>query len=587
MVSLTGAAALHVNLGHKLGLRMLGHLGSEMNGQVVLALHIEDFYLFLIADQHTAVAHLATHLGIEGRMVEHQLIVHLVFLLNAAVLQYAAGVLCLVQVVSLRLTLSQHHPVGGIHLGSIAGAFLLLLHLAVKSLGVNTQPLLVANKLRQVEREAKRVKQRKGLHAVNNRLTLLLSLAYHAVKQVDARSQSAEESLFLLLHNLGDEHLLALQLGVGLTHLTDKRRQQLIHKSLLLAEERVAVPHGAPQDAPYHIAGLGIARQLAVGNRESYSPHMVGYHAHGHILLLIPAILGAAKVADGLDQGLEYVSVVVAALALQRHTQTLKAHAGVNHLGRQRLQRAIGLAVILHKDQVPYLYHLRIILVDQLSTGHLGLLLIRAQVNMNLRAGAAGTRIAHLPEVVMLIAVDNMVLGQILLPVAGGLIVTLQALLGRALKHRGVERALVNLEHINQIFPRPADGLLLKIVAEAPVAQHLKHRVVIGIVTHLLQVVMLAAHAQALLRVSHTATLRLSITQNDILKLVHARIGKHQRRVILYYHRCRGHHQVAALLKKPLKRISDFFSSHHFCIFYFYLAAKLRRNNYICTLKHK
>ena len=59
--------------------------------------------------------------------------------------------------------------------------------------------------------------------------------------------------------------------------------------------------------------------------------------------------------------------------------------------------------------------------------------------------------------------------------------------------------------HLGQQLPGPADRLLLEIVAERPVAQHLEHRVVVGVVADLLQVVVLARHAQALLRIGRPA----------------------------------------------------------------------------------
>lgn len=94
----------------------------------------------------------------------------------------------------------------------------------------------------------------------------------------------------------------------------------------------------------------------------------------------------------------------------------------------QRLQAAVGLTVELHEDDIPNLDDLGMILVDKELTGYLLLLLLRAEVDMNLRARAAGACVAHLPEVVVLIAVDDMILREMLGPVARSLIVTLQAL---------------------------------------------------------------------------------------------------------------------------------------------------------------
>ena len=118
---------------------------------------------------------------------------------------------------------------------------------------------------------------------------------------------------------------------------------------------------------------------------------------------------------------------------------------------------------------------------------------------MDLTAGAAGTCVAHLPEVVVLVSVQDMILGQELLPDGSGFIVALQTLLLAALEYGGVEVLGIQFENVDQILPCPADGLFLEVVTELPVAQHLEHGVVVGVVSYLLQVIVLTAYAKALL----------------------------------------------------------------------------------------
>ena len=65
-------------------------------------------------------------------------------------------------------------------------------------------------------------------------------------------------------------------------------------------------------------------------------------------------------------------------LVLKGAHKTLKAHAGINNVHRQRLKRTVCLAVELHKDNVPYLYYLRIVLVYKLPSGHFRLLFRRS-----------------------------------------------------------------------------------------------------------------------------------------------------------------------------------------------------------------
>ena len=201
--------------------------------------------------------------------------------------------------------------------------------------------------------------------------------------------------------------------------------------------------------------------------------------------------------------------------------------------------------------------------VYEFATWLLGALFVASKVDMYFRTRAARTYIAHFPEIVVAIAVDDMVFRQKLLPISGSLVVAFQAFWLIAFKHSGIQALRVEVQNIHKIFPSPRDSFLLEIVAERPVAEHLEHCVVICIEAHLLQVVVLAAHTQTLLRVGHTAMLAGSIAQYYILKLVHSRIGEHQCGVIFDYHGCRRHYHMAFTTKKLFVRFSDFFCCKH------------------------
>ena len=91
----------------------------------------------------------------------------------------------------------------------------------------------------------------------------------------------------------------------------------------------------------------------------------------------------------------------------------------------------------------------------------------------------------------MLVAVDDVVSGNMLQPVAGGLVVALESLRGIALEDGYVQVLGVELQYVDEIFPCHVDGTFLEIVAKRPVAQHLEHGVVVGVVAYLFQVVVL------------------------------------------------------------------------------------------------
>ena len=287
---------------------------------------------------------------------------------------------------------------------------------------------------------------------------------------------------------------------------------------------------------------------------------MVSANAHSYVYLLLASrtsltrstsitshtslffkgiVFQTGNLLFGLDYWLEYVGIIVRVLALQHANQALKSHTGIDNIHAQLLERTVGLAVELHEHKVPNLDNLWIVLVYKLTTAlTAGSLLLRGtRVNVNLRARTARTCIAHLPEVIMLVSVDDMILGNVLSPIFGCLVVAWNILLGRTLEHCYIEILRIQLEHINQILPSHIDSTLLEVVAETPVAQHLEHGVVVGVVTNLLQVVMLSANTQALLCIRSTTWLGVTCAENNIFPLVHTCVRKHQRWVILNNHR--------------------------------------------------
>ena len=105
----------------------------------------------------------------------------------------------------------------------------------------------------------------------------------------------------------------------------------------------------------------------------------------------------------------------------------------------------------------------------------------------------------------MLVAVDDMVFGEELFPDGSSLLISAEPFFGTALEDCCIEVLGVYLQYINDIFPCPTDGFLLEVVAKGPVAEHLEHGVVVGVVAYLFEVVVLAADAEALLAVGLTA----------------------------------------------------------------------------------
>ena len=262
------------------------------------------------------------------------------------------------------------------------------------------------------------------------------------------------------------------------------------------------------------------------------------------------------------DYVLEHIPVVVALVAVDGHHQTLEAHAGIHMPVRQLLQSSVGFAVVLDEHQVPYLYHQRVALIDQVPAGHCLTVGLVAQVDMYLAAGAAGAGVTHLPEIVLLAAVKYPVLRQILPPDIQSLFVRTQSILRAAFADSGIETLRVELVDLRQQFPGPGYGFLLEIVSEAPVAEHLEHGVMVGVVAHLLEVIVFSAYPEALLAVRHPRVEYGCIAEEPVLELVHTGVCKHERGVPLYHHRGRGNDPVALRGEEVQELFSNLFRCH-------------------------
>ena len=91
--------------------------------------------------------------------------------------------------------------------------------------------------------------------------------------------------------------------------------------------------------------------------------------------------------------------------------------------------------------------------------------------------------------------------------------------------------------NFRQQCPRPLNDLLLEVVTEGPVAQHLEEGVMVDILADVVQVVVLAAGSDTLLGVDGSLPLgHVAVgvhgAHEDGLELVHARIGEQEGRVV-------------------------------------------------------
>ena len=215
-----------------------------------------------------------------------------------------------------------------------------------------------------------------------------------------------------------------------------------------------------------------------------------------HLERVAAQILRAGFARRRLDEVLKEIDVVVRVHALHHGGNTLEPHAGIDRRFRQRMQLAVLVAVVLHEDEVPDLDEAVTVGIFRArrSAFDLGTVVVE-----NLRARTAGARVAHLPEVVHRRNAGDALCryADLVQPDVRGLVVLRvhgdPELLGR------------NLQFVDEKLPRVLDRVTFKVVTEAEIAEHLEERVMPRRVAHVLQIVVLAAGAQAALAARRAA----------------------------------------------------------------------------------
>ena len=263
--------------------------------------------------------------------------------------------------------------------------------------------------------------------------------AFHLiVKHRNSLFKRTQERVFLFFHHASNEFALGFQFRISIAHFVNKCGQQLKHKCRTLPQEGVSITNGTAKNAANNISSLSITRQLSVGDGESHSSKVVGNNAHGHIHFLIGTILHAREARNLLYYGLEHIGIIVRGLTLQRAHKAFEAHTRINYVHWQRLQRPVGLAIKLHKHDVPYFNNLWVVLVNKTSARHFCFFFGRTRIEMNFRTRATRSSFAHLPEVVVFVSVDDMVGRQVFRPIFCGFVVACNTFFVTTFKHRNI-----------------------------------------------------------------------------------------------------------------------------------------------------
>ena len=224
------------------------------------------------------------------------------------------------------------------------------------------------------------------------------------------------------------------------------------------------------------------------------------------------------------DQRLEQVDIIIVMHALQHSRRALQPHAGIDR-GLGQFSDDLGFFLpILHENQVPDLDETVTIFLRRAGWAAPDMI---AMIVEQFAARAAGAIVAHRPEIVLGGDTDDAVFRK-----TGNLAPQIISLIVIMIDG-GRQPGGVDAPFLGDQRPGMFDRLFLEIVAEREIAHHLEKGVVAGGVAHIIEIIMLAAGTDALLRAGGGDIGPRFQARKNILERHHACVNKHKCRVIM------------------------------------------------------
>ena len=434
---------------------------------------------------------------------------------------------------------------------SAARHFAVLLHQVVEPVQVERLAALLGELLRELDREAVRGDERERILG-GDRL-----LAGQFLEHLHAARERLGELLLLRAHDPLDLAGVLAQDRIRVAHLVDDDRGQAVDAFQADALRLVDRP---AQEAAADVAAALVGRLDSLRDQERDGTAVVCEHAVRALRHLGVSVGDARLALDPVHDHAEAVGVEDRAHALQHACRALDAVARVDIRRRQRHEHVARLQVVRHEDEVVDLHDAVAVAgpAVRVAAG-VGL----AAVVEDLGALPARARLARLPEVVLAEPHDALGGDADTLPRVDRDGVLLQLQHRVALVHGRPQSLRLELQHAGHPLPREVDGLVLVVVAEREVAHHLEEGAVAVGAPDLVEVVVLAARAQARLDADDTVARRLFRAQEIRLELLHTGDDE-ERRLVLRRRdqRVPGHAQMAPLLVEALEGLAQLVRRH-------------------------
>ena len=360
-------------------------------------------------------------------------------------------------------------------LGSGLGLLLVLLGGLLEAVQVDLEATLLGHLDGQLNREAvglvevERILARNLL--VDNKVGNTVN---HLVEFPGPLLKGGGKLLLLPVKLLVDYIAVGDQLRVDVAVFVNDNVRQLRGEGLDQAK-LPGLPDCTADETPEDIALVDVPRLHIVGQKEGRCTDVLDHHTGGAVGVV--RLLVAGKFLEAPEEPREQLGLVGARNTLQEGGDTLHAHPGVDIGMLQRHILAVGCLVVLHEDVVPDFDPLSAAAVRAAVGAAVGLV----NGDEHLGVGTAGAGLAgRTPPVVLLAQEVDVLLGNPLgHPVVGRLLVPGRILVTRKagdLDLLGLEAKLLGQEKEGHV-----DGLLLEVVTEGPVPQHLEEGHVEGV----------------------------------------------------------------------------------------------------------
>ena len=438
----------------------------------------------------------------------------------------------------------------------------------VEALLVHAEASLFGHLKRHLEREAKRIVELERRLAANLRLAMGLELLGHLVEHGLALVERLVEAVLLSLEiGLALREVL-LELGIDVGVLLADRLGELDSKALRDAKEAAVSDRTADETAQNvvcaHVAGLHTA--LRIAEEERGRPHVVGDNAARFKRKLSIVRCDGGEFIDLRHDRREDLGVIDGGGSRHHADRALDTHAGIHIVAPERLEHAVGVLVVLHEDIIPDLDVLAAVAAG--AAVRAALLLAGVDEHFGIGTAGAGGAGRAPPVVLAREAVDALLGNAKRLPDFDSLFVrgdvAALALYALALEHGNGKLLRREAELGGEKLKAPGDGLLLEIVVERPVAEHLEERKVRG-VAHGIDV----ARADALLHIRKARSRRVLHRAHEIRhQRMHAGRGKENGRIVFGNYGSSRDYLVTLGLEKLKIHFAEFVRSKILHIFF-------------------